>query len=73
MEGEERRLFTLEEVSRMTGYSKEDLRRKIETGDLATTGEGTADDYRVSRIELERWWNGVEQKERNLFSDEEDG
>lgn len=70
MADEPNRLYTLDEVSRLTGFSKEKLREEIDTGGLATTGEANADEFRISGTELERWWSGVEKKEEELFSED---
>lgn len=70
MAEEPNRLYTLDEVSRMTGFSKDKLREEIDTGDLATTGEANADGFRISGTELERWWSGVEKKEDELYSED---
>lgn len=72
MDIEQNRLYSLEEVSQMTGYSRDELLEEIDTGELATTGEADADAYKVSGIELERWWLGVENKEEEFYSEDEE-
>lgn len=72
MDIEQNRLYTLEEVSQMTGYSRDELLEEVDTGELATTGEADADEYYVSGVELERWWLGVEKKEEEFYSEDEE-
>ena len=57
------RTHTLEEVAELTGYDLERVRRAVEAGNLALTQtSGPEQQQRVTDVELERWWNGVEHK-----------
>ena len=51
---EEAKAFGLAEVAAICGLSTETVRRAARTGEL--TAFKLAKDYRVSRVELARWW-----------------
>lgn len=59
-------MYNLEEAAQLTGYAQVTLRRAIETGDLAALGD--SDERRISGVELERWWRGIEGRDAKLFS-----
>lgn len=65
-----RSAYTVEEIAEMTGYSTERLQRAIEAGNLALTQTSDSEEQRVTKVELERWWHGVEQNDELLFEEE---
>ncbi len=65
---ERKKIYNLEEAAQLTGYAQATLRRAIEAGDLATLGGSDEDERRISGVELERWWRGIEGRDAKLFS-----
>lgn len=69
MQEKRKTVYTLEEAAQLTGYAQVTLRRAIEMGDMVALGSREDDVERcVSRVELERWWRGVEGRDARLFS-----
>lgn len=48
--------YTLREAAEVVSYSESTLRRAILAGDLKAIGGGRGERYRISGVELERWW-----------------
>lgn len=59
--------YTLEEAAQLTGYAQATLRRAIEAGDLVALSN-RENERRISGVELERWWRGLEGRDAKLFS-----
>jgi len=51
--------YTVQEAAALVGYAAETIRRAIRFGDLKAAGGGKGDPYRISGVELERWWRDV--------------
>lgn len=63
-----KKTYTLEEAAQLTGYAQVTLRRAIEAGDLVALNSGQGNERRISGVELERWWRGLEGEDAKLFS-----
>lgn len=55
----QRLTYTVHEAATLVGYADETLRRAIRSGELKAAGGGKGDPYRISGVELERWWREV--------------
>ena len=62
--------YNLEEAAQLTGYAQVTLRRAIDEGELAVTEKDQGGEIRISGVELERWWHGVEGQDASLFVEE---
>ncbi|MFB6263934.1 MAG: helix-turn-helix domain-containing protein [Bradymonadaceae bacterium] len=54
----EKQTYTVEEVAELTGYSPETIRRHLRSGKLQGA-KPSGGHYRISRVELEKWWREV--------------
>ena len=51
--------YSVAEAAALVGYAPETLRRAIRAGQLKAAGGGKGAEYRISSVELERWWRDV--------------
>lgn len=61
-----RQVYTVQEIAEITGMSEEVIRRKCRNNELPAVGGGNIP-YRVSRPDLNEWWN--ELGGNKLFED----
>lgn len=48
--------YSLQGAADVVGYSTSTLRRAIQAGEIKAAGGGRGEPYRISGVELERWW-----------------
>ena len=48
--------YSVQEVSKITNFCNETIRRQIRSGKLKAAGDGKNGSYRISEAELEKWW-----------------
>lgn len=53
--------YSVTEAAAVVGFAAETLRRAIRRGTLIAAGGGKGSGYRISGVELERWWRDVKQ------------
>lgn len=76
---EPRQVYNLNEVAELLGVHVETVRRAVRSGELRAaaigTGKGKGAGFRVSRVELARWWyaRGGGELFEDVAADEAEG
>lgn len=66
-------VYDLEEAAALTERSREELQQAIAAGDLAVAETGAEGEVYISGIELERWYQGLEEGKGELFAEDREG